>query len=143
MLRHFFDRVMQTIIDEYVNLRQSQTAAVKDILDVLLEVTESGEITIKDIRAIIFVLFIAGIEITATSVEWIMSEMVRNPHIAKKLQQEIESVLGKDCPVRESDLGGMEYLQCVIKESSQLYPPGPLLLPHESTETCIVGALGL
>ncbi|GLJ11716.1 hypothetical protein SUGI_0175270 [Cryptomeria japonica] len=136
----FFDGVMQKIIDEHVNLRQSQTVAVKDILDVLLEMAESGDMTINDIKSIIFVLFIAGIETTATSLEWSMSEMVRNSHIAKKLQQEIESVVGKDRPVRESDLGGMEYLQCVTKESLRLYPPGPLLLPRESTETCIVGA---
>ncbi|KAH9327952.1 hypothetical protein KI387_000060, partial [Taxus chinensis] len=37
----------------------------------------------------------------------------------------------------------MEYLQCVVKESLRLYPPAPLMTPHESTKVCEVGGFVL
>ena len=83
-------------------------------------------------------MFLGGLETTINALEWAMSEMVRNPHAAKKLQGEIGCVVGKQRMVRESDLVGMEYLQCVVKEVFRLYPPGPLMLPHESREGCTV-----
>ncbi|KAH9320602.1 hypothetical protein KI387_015241, partial [Taxus chinensis] len=84
----------------------------------------------------------AGIETTAASLEWTMSEMVRNPHSAKKMLEEVESVVGKQRTVTESDLGSMEYLQSVVKESLRLHPPAPLIFPHESTQDRTVGASG-
>ncbi|KAH9306142.1 hypothetical protein KI387_010546 [Taxus chinensis] len=131
----FFDRVVQKIIDDHVSVKRKQTSNVTDIIDVLLAMAENDSVNIK---AIIFDMFIAGIDTTAASVEWTMSLLVRNPQIAKKLQEEIESVVGKHRLVTESDLGRMEYLQCVVKESLRLYPPAPLMTPHESTEVCEV-----
>nr|ATG29994.1 CYP750C23 [Taxus chinensis] len=136
----FFDRVVQKIIDDHVNVKRKQASNVKDFIDVLLELSQNDTVNIK---AIIFDMFIAGIETTATSLDWTMSEMVRNPHIAKKLQEEIESVVGKHRAVTEADLGKMEYRQCVVKESLRLYPAAPLMFPHESTQVCDVGGFVL
>nr|ATG29958.1 CYP750C30 [Taxus chinensis] len=137
-----FDRVMQRLLEEHVKFKGTHNSKVKDFMDVLLEMAETDTMNIgeENIKAIILVLSVGGIDTTSTSVEWAMSELLRNPHVAKKLQQEIESVVGKNGTVTESDLGSMEYLQCVVKESLRLYPPGPMLFPHESTKACTVGA---
>ncbi|KAH9320224.1 hypothetical protein KI387_021993 [Taxus chinensis] len=87
-------------------------------------------------------LFIGGMETMATTMEWAMTALLINPRVAKKLQEEIDSIVGKHRMVTESDLPTMDYLQCVLKESLRLYPPGPLLLPHESREACTVGPQG-
>ena len=39
-----------------------------------------------------------------TVIEWAMSEALRSPPVMKKLQDELERVLGLDCMVQESDL---------------------------------------
>lgn len=61
-----------------------------------------------------------------------------NPAVMKTLQEELESAVGKGGRVKPSDLPSLEYLQCVVKETLRLHPPAPLLVPHESRETCIV-----
>ncbi|CAI0424739.1 unnamed protein product [Linum tenue] len=33
----------------------------------------------------------------------------------------------------------LPYLQCIISETFRLYPVGPLLIPHQSSEDCTVG----
>uniref|UniRef100_A0A0C9QXQ9 TSA: Wollemia nobilis Ref_Wollemi_Transcript_939_1808 transcribed RNA sequence n=1 Tax=Wollemia nobilis TaxID=56998 RepID=A0A0C9QXQ9_9CONI len=140
---NFFDRVVQKIIDEHVKARRSSNMdnqRKKDIVDVLLDMNDddvlAGDVkmSMDGIKATIFVLFIGGIETTATTLEWAMSALLQNPRVAKKLQQEIASAVGKHRIVSESDLTNMEYLRCVITETLRLYPAGPLLLPHESTE---------
>ncbi|KAH9299909.1 hypothetical protein KI387_044605 [Taxus chinensis] len=138
-----FDGVAQNIIDQHINGRKrEQSSDVKDIVDVLLEMADTGAINIQldSIKAIIFDVLTGGIETATSSLEWTMTEMVRNPDIARKLQQEIESVVGKHRTVTESDLPNIEYLQCVVKESLRLHPPAPLIFPRESTEACTVGA---
>ncbi|GLJ36690.1 hypothetical protein SUGI_0738320 [Cryptomeria japonica] len=88
---------------------------VKDLVDVLLDIEKEepdGENGIKvgreHIKATIFDMFLGGIETTIITLEWTMSELLRNPQIAKKLQQEIQSKVGKHRMVKESDLANME-----------------------------------
>ncbi|KAH6799775.1 hypothetical protein C2S51_036259 [Perilla frutescens var. frutescens] len=65
-----------------------------------------------------------------------MSEVIRNPSVMKKLQQELESMVGLDELMEESHLHKLEYLDCVVKETLRLHPVAPLLIPHESMEDC-------
>lgn len=80
----------------------------------------------------------AGMDTSATVIGWAMSELIKHPHIMKKLQEELENEIGLDKIVEESDLERLEYLKMVVKEIFRLYPPAPLLLPHESLQDCIV-----
>ncbi|GLJ34168.1 hypothetical protein SUGI_0686860 [Cryptomeria japonica] len=147
---NFFDGIAERIIDEHVKQRRraldENREWTKDIIDVLLDVAESQtleiEITRENIKAILSDLFIGGMETTTTTLEWAMTTLIRHPLVAVKLQEEIDSVVEKDRMVTESDLPNMDYLQCVLKESLRLYLPGPLLLPHESSQACTVGPQG-
>ncbi|WVZ22035.1 hypothetical protein V8G54_000579 [Vigna mungo] len=80
-----------------------------------------------------------SIDTSATAIEWTLSELIKNPRVMKKLQMELESVVGMERKVEESDLEKLEYLDMVIKESMRLHPVAPLLIPHESREDCMVG----
>lgn len=84
-------------------------------------------------------MLLAGVETSSATVEWAMTELLRNPKTMARAQHEIESEVGRDRIVRESDLVNFEYLRCVVKETLRLHPAGPLLVPHESTQGCNVG----
>ena len=83
-------------------------------------------------------MLLGGSETAPTIIEWAMSEALRNPTVMKKLQDELESVVGMDRMVCESDLPHLLYLQAVVKETLRLHPPGPLAIPHLSLEDCTV-----
>lgn len=83
-------------------------------------------------------MIIAGSDTTAVSSDWTIAELLRQPKLMKKLQDELDAVVGKDRLMRESDIPNLPYLQCVIKESLRLHPPAPLGIPHCSIQPTTV-----
>jgi len=82
-----------------------------------------------------------SMDTSATAIEWTLSELLKNPRVMKKVQMELETVVGMKRKVEESDLDKLVYLDMVVKESMRLHPVAPLLIPHQSTEDCMVGDL--
>lgn len=78
----------------------------------------------------------AAMDPVASTIEWALSELIRHPRTMKKLQNELETVVGLDRFVEESDLENLGYLEMVIKEILRLRPIAPLLAPHASIEDC-------
>ena len=81
-------------------------------------------------------IFAAGSETSATAVDWAMAEMIKNPSVMKKAQDEVRQVFSRKGSVDETGISEMKYLKCVVKETLRLHPSVPLLLPRESREKC-------
>ncbi|MFQ6654219.1 hypothetical protein Gotur_025293 [Gossypium turneri] len=92
----------------------------------------------ENIKAIMVDMVAASFDTTSTAIEWTFTELLRHPRVMVALQKELESVVGRNRMVEESDLPKLAYLDMVIKESFRLHPVGPLLIPHESTEDVTV-----
>ncbi|KAJ9128875.1 hypothetical protein P3X46_034387 [Hevea brasiliensis] len=88
--------------------------------------------------SILIDMILASFDTSATSIEWTLSELLRHPAAMKRLQDELQTVFGLDKMVEEKDLFNLPYLDMVIKESSRLYPVGPLLLPRNCREETII-----
>ena len=72
-------------------------------------------------------MLIAGHETTAAVLTWALFELVRNPECMKRIQAEIDEVVGDRVPTYE-DIKTMEYTRLVIAETLRLYPEPPLLI---------------
>lgn len=85
----------------------------------------------------------AGMDTTVISVEWAMAELVRNPHVQAKAQEELDLVVGRDRVMNETDFSKLPYLQAVVKESLRLHPPTPLMLPHKANTDVKLGGYNI
>ncbi|MCO5608365.1 hypothetical protein L7F22_062574 [Adiantum nelumboides] len=133
-------RVWQEVIDARRSLRRqtNSTAPGKlDFLDVLLSAAESNvEISDFNIKAMLSEMFAGGIDTSTISIEWALTELLTHPFIMKRMQQELESVVGGSRLVCESDVQQMPYLRAVVKETMRLHPVAPLLVPHMTSQQC-------
>ncbi|KAK6140101.1 hypothetical protein DH2020_026099 [Rehmannia glutinosa] len=111
----------------------------KDFLDTLLEEGEFNEkgddkLSLKNITIILLEMFFGGTETTSATIEWGMAELLCHPNTMKKIQDEIDRVVGRTWKVEENDLNNMPYLQATVKEIMRLHPALQMLLPRNAME---------
>ncbi|XP_041090073.1 cytochrome P450 2K3-like isoform X2 [Polyodon spathula] len=78
-------------------------------------------------------LFAAGTETTSTTLLWGLLLMMKYPHIQEKVQEEIESVIGRERPPRAEDRKSMPYMDAVLHEIQRVGNVVPMNLLHETT----------
>lgn len=84
-------------------------------------------------------MFLGGSDTTSTTLEWAMAELVKNPGIMKKVQEEVRTIVGNRSKLEDNDLDQMDYLKCLVKETLRLHPPAPLLVSRETTSNVKLG----
>ncbi|RZS18705.1 hypothetical protein BHM03_00051029 [Ensete ventricosum] len=82
-------------------------------------------------------MFVAGTDTASTVLEWTMSELMRHPSVMERAQKEVREALKGKNRVEESDMGKLNYMKLIVKETLRLHPPLPLL-PRVCRETCQV-----
>ncbi|KAB2605944.1 cytochrome P450 CYP736A12-like [Pyrus ussuriensis x Pyrus communis] len=135
-----FDEFFEKIIDEHLQSKDEERT--KDFVDVMVAFmgSEDSDYRIErtNIKAIMLDMFAGSMDTTSTTVEWALSELMRHPQVMKKVQKELENVVGLNRMVEESELEKLDYLDMVVKETLRLHPVAPLLVPHAAIEDCIV-----
>ncbi|PUZ74414.1 hypothetical protein GQ55_1G063500 [Panicum hallii var. hallii] len=140
-------RGMQQFIDIIITEHRESRASGKDsddedLLDVLLrlqkEVDSQYPLTTENIKTVMLDMFGAGSETSATTLQWAMAELMTNPRVMRKAQDEVRRALAGHGKVTEDKLANLHYLPLVIKETLRLHPPAPLLLPRRCGSPCQV-----
>ncbi|CAL4926065.1 unnamed protein product [Urochloa decumbens] len=131
--------LLDGVIEEHLR-RDGGRAGHEDLIDVLLRLQKDGELPrdMDVVKAVIFDIFGAGSDTSATTLEWALAELVRNPKVMRKAQAEVREAFGDVGRVREQALGELQYLPLVVRETLRLHAPAPLLLPRLSRKPCRV-----
>ncbi|XP_038685431.1 cytochrome P450 71D9-like [Tripterygium wilfordii] len=138
-LHHEIDQILESLIKENrLNRSRVNSSDADNFLDILLNLQEYGDFsfTTNNIKAVVLDIFVAGTETSSTTLDWAMSELLKNPRVMAKAQAEVREVFGKKGHVDEARLEELEFLRAVIKETLRLHPPAPLLSPRECRERC-------
>ena len=88
-------------------------------------------------------MVVAGTDTSAATMEWTMALLLNNPQTLEKLRAEIDAYVSQGSLLQEADFPKLPYLHAVINESMRMYPAGPLLFPHESSQDCTVGGFNV
>ncbi|KAJ4725252.1 Cytochrome P450 [Melia azedarach] len=145
------DRVIENIINEHKKrketLKLEKGEEVENLVDVLLKIQEHGGLefsfTNDNIKAVIHDVFSAGSETSATTVDWAMSEMMKNPKVMKKAQAEVREVFNRLGKVDETGIDEMKFLKLAVKETLRLHPSAPLLIPRECGKSCEINGFNI
>ncbi|XP_040378261.1 dolabradiene monooxygenase-like [Oryza brachyantha] len=112
----------------------------EDLLGVLLRLQKNGGVqcplSTDMIATIIMEIFSAGSETTSTTLDWALSELVKNQPVMEKAQAKLRKMFKGQDRLTEDGISKLSYLHLVIKETLRLHATGPFLLPRECHEPC-------
>ncbi|CAN4126558.1 unnamed protein product [Withania somnifera] len=140
-IHHKVDSIVEDIISEHkknvatTHKSSDDGLGAEDLIDVLLRLAKDRSlqfpITNNNIKAIIIDMFGAGTETSSTTTVWAMAEMMKNPSVFSKAQEEVREAFRDN---EMFDVEELKYLKLVVKETLRLHPPVPLLTPRECME---------
>lgn len=143
------DKILETIIEDHEQAaRNSSKRLDRDFADILLSFQHNPTTTHQqlfnstdrsNIKAILLDMLMGAMDTSQNTIDWILSELIKNSRVMKRLQEEIKTVVGDGEFIEETHLPKLEYLDMIIKETMRLHPISPLLIPHESVEDIVIG----
>lgn len=112
------------VVDGLISDRRRQPTGEEDLLSLLLQAQDplGGQgLSDKEVRDQALIFLLAGHETTATALTFTLHLLGLHPDIQKKVQQEVDDILGDRMPVLE-DSRALSYTTMAIKEAMRLYP---------------------
>ncbi|XP_052028301.1 cytochrome P450 2C29 isoform X2 [Apodemus sylvaticus] len=94
---------------------------------------EQSEFSLENLASTINDLFGAGTETTSTTLRYALLLLLRYPHVTAKVQEEIESVIGRHRSPCMQDRSHMPYTDAMIHEVQRFIDLIPNSLPHAVT----------
>uniref|UniRef100_A0A8C8Z5D2 Cytochrome P450 1A n=1 Tax=Prolemur simus TaxID=1328070 RepID=A0A8C8Z5D2_PROSS len=127
---------MQKMVKEHY--KTFEKGHIKDITDSLIEhcqdkkLDENANIQLSDEKIINVVsdIFGAGFDTVTTAISWSLMYLVMNPRIQRKIQEELDAVIGRARRPRLSDRSQLPYLEAFILETFRHSSFIPFTIPH-------------
>ncbi|KAG0541745.1 hypothetical protein BDA96_02G044000 [Sorghum bicolor] len=148
-LREMFDHFLDNVVDEHSERRwrEGDAFVAMDAVDLLLELADDPNLEVPiqrdGIKAFTLNLLVGLPDTTSVTVEWAMSELLRNPDALATATEELDRVVGRErLVVTEGDIPSLPYMEAVVKETMRLHPVSPLLTPRLSREDVVVSVGG-
>ncbi|KAI3708448.1 hypothetical protein L2E82_37618 [Cichorium intybus] len=97
-----FDRFYEHVFDEHRDMMKYETEGfvARDVVDVLLKLVKDPNLEVKlnsdAVKGLTQDLIVGAADSTITTIEWAMSELIKQPHLIKKATEELDRVIGKE-----------------------------------------------
>ncbi|CAN6196088.1 unnamed protein product [Urochloa humidicola] len=130
------DWFLERVLDEHNERRrlEGDRFVVRDMVDVLLQLADDPNLEVKltrdNVKAITQDLIMASVDTSSNTMEWAVSELLKNPEFLTKATKELDNLIGGNRLVMEEDLPHLSYIEAIIKETMRMHPPAPMLAPH-------------
>ncbi|XP_065875268.1 cytochrome P450 78A5-like [Euphorbia lathyris] len=98
-----------------------------DFLSALLSLPQHEKLSESDMIPVLWEMIFRGTDTVAILMEWIMARIVIHQDIQAKAQHELDTCIGGNRNLQDSDIPNLPYLQALVKEVLRMHPPGPLL----------------
>ncbi|XP_004504637.1 isoflavone 2'-hydroxylase-like [Cicer arietinum] len=131
------DAFLSGLLQEQRNKKERTNTMIDHLLS--MQESQPEYYTDQIIKGLVLAMLLAGTDTTALTLEWSMSNLLNHPEVLKKVRDELDTHVGQDRLVDESDLPNLTYIKNVIYETLRLYGPAPLLIPHSTSDDCIIG----
>ncbi|KAG3262287.1 cytochrome P450 1A1, transcript variant X1 [Ictidomys tridecemlineatus] len=134
-----FEHFVGKLVKEHY--RKFEKGHIRDITDSLIEhcqdrkLDENANIQLSDEKIINVVLdiFGAGFDTVTTAISWGLMYLVTNPRIQRKIQEELDTVIGRERRPRLSDRLQLPYMEAFILELFRHSSFVPFTIPHSTT----------
>ncbi|GLH01477.1 Cytochrome P450 9e2 [Gryllus bimaculatus] len=132
---------VRSTIQNTIKERENQSIQRNDLLDSLIEIMKSGNVSEEKIGAKLpeklifdeedvcgqsFAFLTAGFETSATTISYALFEIAKNKDVQDKLRKELQEA-ARDGKFSYETLHELKYLDMVLHETLRKYPPLPFL----------------
>ncbi|XP_021743114.1 cytochrome P450 98A2-like, partial [Chenopodium quinoa] len=140
MINARLDQFIREIIEEHAKAKSINIGGAKQhFVDALLTLKDEYDLCEDTMFGLLWDMIVAGVHTVAISIEWALAEIIRNPRVQKKAQEELDLVIGSKRIMTEEDFSNLPYLKAIVKESFRLHPPTPLMIPHKARAHVKIG----
>ncbi|XP_047988668.1 cytochrome P450 18a1 [Leguminivora glycinivorella] len=134
----------QTLIDEHRATLDINNA--RDLIDVYLIEIEKAKLEGRagelfegrdhelQLKQILGDLFSAGMETIKSSLLWMLVFMLRNPEVKRRVQEELDTVVGRERLPTIEDMPNLSYTETTILETLRMSSIVPLATTHSPTK---------
>ncbi|XP_013391064.1 cytochrome P450 2J6-like [Lingula anatina] len=138
------DKFYSLVRQEVERHRQSfDPTDIRDFIDLFIKVTQEGQdpeiYTEWNVFRIIIDLYLAGTDTTSNTLRWSLIHMVNHPDVQKRVQQEIDQVVGQSRVAKMEDKARMPFTEAAILEIFRMSTVATLGVPHATSETTKLG----
>ncbi|NWV82410.1 CP1A5 protein, partial [Dasyornis broadbenti] len=140
----YFLSFLQKIVKEHYetydenNIRDITDSLIEQCLDKKLETSTAAQVPKEKIVNLVNDLFGAGFDTVTIAVSWSLMYLVTYPDIQKKIQEELDQVIGRERRPRLSDRGTLPYMEAFILEMFRHSSFVPFTIPHSTTKDTVL-----
>ncbi|XP_027905920.1 isoleucine N-monooxygenase 1-like [Vigna unguiculata] len=139
VIKKYHDPIVEGRVKQWNDLPKIEEEDWLDILISLKDANNNPLLTLEEINAQIVEIMIAAVDNPSNAFEWALAEMINQPNLLQRAIEELDSVVGNERLVQESDIPKLNFVKACAREAFRLHPMAPFNPPHVSISDTTVG----